>query len=69
MVAYLDYVIGFDSDPTAHVKIMRTILERLPKQNLKFSPSKARLGATDGDFQGHSIRPPVCVRTRKRNPH
>ena len=54
--AYLDDVIVFHSDPTAHVKTMRTLFERQCKHN-QFSPSKARLGATDADFLGQSISP------------
>ena len=57
VTAYLDDVIVFDSDPTAHVKTIRSLFERLRKHNLKLSPSKARLGATDADFLGHSISP------------
>ena len=65
VAAYLDDVIVFDSDPTAHVKTMRTLFERLRRQNLKFSPSKARLGATDADFWGDSISP-AGVRARTK---
>ena len=50
-------MIVFDSDPTAHVENMRALFERLRKHNLKSSPSKARLGATDADFLGHFISP------------
>ena len=57
VAAYLNDVIVFDSDPTAHVENIRALFERLRKHNLKFSPSKARLGATDADFLGHSILP------------
>ena len=57
VAAYLDDVIVFDSDPWTHVKTIRALLERLRKHNLKLSPSKARLGATDADFLGHSISP------------
>ena len=55
VAAYLDDVLVFDPDPTAHVKNMHTLFERLRKHILKFSPSKAHLGATDADFLGHSI--------------
>ena len=55
VAAYLDDVIVFDSDPMAHVKAMCTLFERVRKHILKFSPSKACLGATDADFFGHSI--------------
>lgn len=40
MAAYLDDVVTFDSDPTADVKL---------------SPSKAGLGATDAEVLSHSI--------------
>ena len=61
VAAHLDDVIVFDSDPTAHVETMRAVFESLRQHNLKSSPSKARLGATDDDFMGHSILP-SCVR-------
>ena len=61
MAAYLDDVIVFDSDPTAHVKTTWALFERLRKHNLKLYPAKALLGATDADFLGHSI-PPAGVR-------
>ena len=50
-------MIVFDSDPTAQVKAMRALFERLRKHNLKFSPSKTRRGATDVDSLGHFIPP------------
>ena len=55
--AYLDDVNVFDSDPIAHVQTIRSPFERLREHNLKLSPSKARLGATDANFLGHSISP------------
>ena len=64
VVAYLDDVIVFKSDLTAHVKTMRALFERLRKHDLKFSPPKARLGATDADFWATPFRPLVCVRMR-----
>ena len=57
MAAYLDDVIVFDSDPVTHVRTIRSIFGRLRKHSLKLSPSKARLGATDANFLGHSISP------------
>ena len=57
MAAYLHDVTVFDSDPIAHVQTIRSLFERLRKHNLKFSPSKARLGATDANFLGHAISP------------
>ena len=57
MTAYLDDVIVFDFDPVAHVRTIRSLFERLRKHNIKLSPSKARLGATDANFLRHSISP------------
>ena len=57
VAAYLDDVILFDSDPTAHVKRIRTFFERLRKQNMKLSPSKARLDASNANFLGPFISP------------
>ena len=57
VAAYLDDVIVFDSDPITHVQTIRSLFERLREHNLKLSPSKARLGATDANFLGHSISP------------
>ena len=55
--AYSDDAIVFDSDPVAHVRTIRSLFERLRKHNIKLSPSKARLSATDANFLGHSISP------------
>ena len=55
VAAYLVDVILFDLDPSAHAKTIRALFERLRNHNLKPSPSKARLGATNTDFLGHSI--------------
>ena len=57
VAVYLNDVIGFDSGPSTHIKTIRALFERLCKHNLKLSLSKARLGATDADFLGHSISP------------
>ena len=57
VAAYLNDVIVFDSDPSTQVKNIRALFERLRKQNLKLSPSKTRLDATDADFLDHSISP------------
>ena len=57
VAAHLDDVILLDSDPIAHVQTIQSLFERLRKHNLKLSPSKARLGATDANFLGHSISP------------
>ena len=57
VAAYHDDVNVFDSDPIEHVQMIRSLIERLRKHNLKGSPSKARLGATDANFLGHFISP------------
>ena len=57
VAVYLDGLNVFNSDPSAHVKSICSLFERLRKQNLKLSPSKSRLGAADADFLGHSISP------------
>ena len=57
VAAYLDDVMVFDSDPSAHVKTIRALFERLRKHNLKVSPSKARLDAMNVGLLGHSISP------------
>ena len=57
VAAYLEDVIVIDSDPIAHVQAILSLFERLRKHNLKLSPSKARLGATDANSLGHSISP------------
>ena len=54
---YLDDVIVFDSDPSARVKTMHALFERLCKDHLKLSPPKARLAAAGADFLGHSVSP------------
>lgn len=46
VVAYLDGVIVFDSDPSDHVLNIRAFFERLRLYNLKFLPSKEQIGAT-----------------------
>ena len=57
VAAYLDNVIVFDPDPSANVKTSRAFFERLRKNNLELSPSKAQLGAIDVSFLDHSISP------------
>ena len=57
VAAYLEDDIVFDSDPVAHVRTIRSLFERLRRHNLKIFPSKARLGATDANFLGHSLSP------------
>ena len=69
VAAYLDDVIVVDSDLVAHVRTIRSFFERLRKHNLKLSPSKARLGATDANFLGHSISPQIYVQTLKKCRH
>ena len=62
VAAHHHHGIVFDPDPTAHVKAIRTFFERLLRYNLKFSPSKARHGATDAEVLATPFRPPVCAR-------
>ena len=57
MAAYLDDVIVFDFDPTAHVTTIRTLVELLRKPNLKLALSKAPLSATDANVLSHYISP------------
>ena len=57
VAAYLDDVIVFDPDPAAHVLNIRAFFKQLRKHNLKLSPSKAKIGATEADFLGHTISP------------
>ena len=54
---YLVNVIVFDSDPSAHVLTITGLFKQFRKHNLKLSPSKAKIGATDVDFLGHTISP------------
>ena len=55
VAAYLDDVIVYDPYPAVDVINIRSLVERLYKHNLKLSPSKAKLGATNADFLGHTI--------------
>ena len=55
VAAYLHDVIVFDPDPASHVDNIRALFQRLRKHNLKLSPPKAKLGATNADFLGHTI--------------
>ena len=55
--AYLGDIIAYDPDPAAHMANSRALFERLRKHNLKFYPSKTRIGATKTDFLGHTIYP------------
>ena len=68
VVVYLDDVIIVHSDQTAYVKTIRALIERLRKHNLKFSSSKARLGAPDAEFSGHSISPAGVRRNAEKIP-
>ena len=57
VAAYLDDVIVFDPDPSAHVLTITRLFKQLRKHNLKLSPSKATIGATDTHFLCHTIPP------------
>ena len=65
VVAYLDDVILYHSDPTAHVKTMRALFERLHKHNLKLSLPKARRKPLMLLFWATSFRQPVSVPRKK----
>ena len=53
--AYLDDIIAFDPNPSAHVANIRVIFERLQKHHRKLSAAKAKVGASSVDFLGHTI--------------
>ena len=57
VATYLDDVIVFDSDPSVHVHTITGLFKQLRKHNLKLSLSKAKIGATDADFLGHTHLP------------
>ena len=57
VAAYLDDVIVFDADSSLHVANMIFFFLRLRQHNLKLSPSKATIGATDANFLSHIISP------------
>ena len=69
VAAYLDDVNVLDSDPIAHVQTIRSLFKRLRKHNPKFSPSKARLGATDEKFLGYAISPAGLRPNAEKCPH
>ncbi|CAB1103258.1 unnamed protein product [Ectocarpus sp. CCAP 1310/34] len=57
VASYLDDLIVFDDTPATHVGTMRALFERLRTHNLKLTPPKATVGATEADFLGHTISP------------
>ena len=57
VVTHLDDVIIFDPDPSFHVLTITELFTQLQKCDLKLSPSNAKIGATVGDFLGHTISP------------
>ena len=57
VAAYLDNVIVFDADRSLHVANMKELFSRLGHHNLKLSPSKATIGATEAVFIGYTISP------------
>ena len=57
VVAYLDDVIVFDTDPSDHIFTVLTFSLRPRQYNFRLSPSKARLGATKANFLGHATSP------------
>ena len=69
VAAYLGDVIVFDSDPTAHVKTIRALFERLRKHNLKVCPRRIDWAPRMLIFWATPFRPRVSVRTRKKRQH
>ena len=57
VAAYLDGVIAFHTDPAVHVLNIKSLFKQPRNHNLNLSPSKAKIGATDGEFLGHTISP------------
>ncbi|CAB1108262.1 unnamed protein product [Ectocarpus sp. CCAP 1310/34] len=57
VASYLDDLIVVDDTPATHVGTMRALFERLRTHNLKLTPPKATIGATEADFLGHTISP------------
>ncbi|CAB1099498.1 unnamed protein product [Ectocarpus sp. CCAP 1310/34] len=57
VASYLDDLIVFDDTPATHVGTMRALFERLRTHNLKLTPPKATIGATEADFLGHTTSP------------
>lgn len=57
VAAHLDDAILFDPDPSDHLLNITGLSTQLQKHNLKLSPSKATIGATDNDFPAHTISP------------
>ena len=55
VLMYLDDAMAFDASPLEHVRTLREFLSRLRKHDLKSSPSKAFLGATELDLLGHNF--------------
>ncbi|CAB1103321.1 unnamed protein product [Ectocarpus sp. CCAP 1310/34] len=57
VASYLDDLIVFDDTPATHVGTMRALFERFRTHNLKLTPPKATIGATEADFLGHITVP------------
>ena len=57
VAAYVDDVIFYDTDPTAHTANIRALFQRARLHNLKLSAAKDRIGATKDDFLGYTISP------------
>ncbi|CAB1103815.1 unnamed protein product [Ectocarpus sp. CCAP 1310/34] len=57
VASYLDDLIVFDDTLATRVGTMRALFERLCTHDLKLTPPKATIGATEADFLGHTISP------------
>lgn len=50
---YLDDTLCYHNGPHEHFANIATFLLRLEERNLKLSPKKTRIGATEADFLGY----------------
>lgn len=57
VVMYLDVAITFNASPTSHIRTQREFYSFLRTHDLKLSPGKARLGATELGSPERSILP------------
>lgn len=55
VASYLDDLIVFDDTPASHVVAIRALFERWRTHNVKLTPPRATIGATEADFLGHTI--------------
>ena len=68
VTAYLDDVIAFGSDPTAHAKTRRALFERLHKHDLKLSPRRLASVPRTQYFWATPFRPQVYAQILEKVP-